>query len=580
MGINRASRISAAFLIFSMMIAFVSCDRNKNYISSISDYSTGAENSEIEQSSETSRYISETSGSDQSSVSAALSGESTESSANQDVSSAAYVSETQDNTKKTLKDFGAKGDGVSDDSAAFMKAATFDSNGTYTLAEGKYRISKAFSLPQGISLKFLPGAEAVIDRNITVTFNCKIEAGIYRIFSGEGKVEGSVLSPGYPQWFGASGNGTTDDTAAFNKAVSCLTIINIPYTPLGYKVSEVRIARPVTIRGTGAVQPLIKTVASSSKIFLISSSGVTIADLSFSGGSSKNSVGIYFDVTKKNIENIVLENLYATNFGSFVTDSGKGDYSAASVTLHHVRADANRYIGFHLRAFAEKVVLKDVLVNNLAAGSYHAAPGIYISDARGLQLDDVDVAGGAYNGTGGDGIRLERCSDLTADRVMVDYVNGWSLELLNCDSAYIYDYVGSLYERGGIHIKDCSNLNFIVTKANGINSSAYMAPEAAVKIENSQDILFENLIVQYNLADALQIHDSLRVTIKNLVSTNNAGISYKETGTSDHNQLQSAGFRSNRGSLQYIQTGANSKIFAITLNNGSFIREVSGASQR
>ncbi|MHB8963831.1 MAG: right-handed parallel beta-helix repeat-containing protein [Saccharofermentanales bacterium] len=580
MCIKKTSRFLTVFLIFSVMIVFVSCDRNENERTSNSNYSTGADNSEIEQRSETSRYFSEISGSDLSSVSDTLSGESSESIASKDVSSAAYVSETQDNTKQTLKDFGAKGDGVSDDSAAFVKAAAFDANGTYTLTEGKYRISKAFSLPQGISLKFLPGAETVIDRNITVTFNCKIEAGIYRIFSGEGKVEGSIRSPGYPQWFGASGNGTTDDTVAFNKAVACLTIMNIPYMPLGYKVSEVRLARPVIIRGTGAVQPLIKTVASTSKIFLISSSGVTITDLSFSGGSSKSSVGIYFDVTQRNIENIVLENLYATNFGSFVADSGKGVYSAASVTLHHVRADANRDIGFNLRVFAEDVVLKDVLVNNLPAGSYHAAPGIYISDAKGLQMDDVDVAGGAYDGTGGDGIRLVRCSDITADRIMVDYVNGWSLELLNCDSAYIYDYVGSLYERGGIHIKDCSNLNFIVTKANGINTSAYLAPEAAVKIENSQDIFFENLIIQYNLADALQIHDSFRVTIRNLVSRNNAGVSYKETGNSDHNQLQSAAFRSNRGSLQYIQTGTNSKIIAATLNNGSFIREVSGVSQR
>jgi len=160
---------------------------------------------------------------------------------------------------------------------------------------------------------------------------------------------------------------------------------------------------------------------------------------------------------------------------------------------------------------------------------------------------------------------------------MVDYVNGWSLVLLNCNSANNYVYVGSLYEQGGIYIKDCSNLNFMVTKANGINSSIYLGPEVAVKIEDSQDILFENLITQYNLADALNIHDSLRVTIRNFISTNNNSISYKETGISDYNQLQSTAFRRDRGSLQYVQICTNSKILALTLKNGSFIKEVRGA---
>lgn len=81
------------------------------------------------------------------------------------------------------------------------------------------------TIPTTVTLRFLTGGEVVTAPSKTLTINGPIEAGKQLLFSGDGTVTRSSTSglTVYPEWFGAIGNGATnDDGIAIRKATTFL----------------------------------------------------------------------------------------------------------------------------------------------------------------------------------------------------------------------------------------------------------------------------------------------------------------------------------------------------------------------
>lgn len=105
-------------------------------------------------------------------------------------------------------------------------AAIGSNNATLRVPPGPHNIAADLSIPANVSLKAERGAVLAVATGKTLTINGPLEAGPYQIFSctGTGQV---VFGPGavkeaYGEWWGAKGDGATDDTAAFTAAMKAL----------------------------------------------------------------------------------------------------------------------------------------------------------------------------------------------------------------------------------------------------------------------------------------------------------------------------------------------------------------------
>lgn len=156
-----------------------------------------------------------------------------------------------------VKNYGAMGDGSTDDRAAFVSAAAaVGSHGTLYLPTGTYRIASNLTLANALRIKFEEGAIIKPDNGVMVSLTAVEARGAQQIFdvSVGGSIQlvppvyGATTAAGLPNtnmlyvtWFGAKGDSTTDDTLAFQGAVNAAgpgTTIFIPNTTFPYIISS------------------------------------------------------------------------------------------------------------------------------------------------------------------------------------------------------------------------------------------------------------------------------------------------------------------------------------------------------
>jgi hypothetical protein len=123
----------------------------------------------------------------------------------------------------SVKDFGAVGDGTTNDTAA-IQAAFASGAGQVLFPIGTYRlVANSLATP---TIQMTSGAMISVDSGYTLTLSGGLIAPISQIFTGVGTVTFGTapISCAYPEWFGAVGNGTTNDSAAIQKAIDAFPI--------------------------------------------------------------------------------------------------------------------------------------------------------------------------------------------------------------------------------------------------------------------------------------------------------------------------------------------------------------------
>jgi hypothetical protein len=142
-----------------------------------------------------------------------------------------------------VKAFGAKGDGSTDDSGAITMAINSGA-GIVLFPVGTYMVSNNVTFPSSVAVQFVDGALLSPSSNVVITINGPIiAADAQHIFAGTGSVavEPIMLTHVSCRWWGATGDGSTDDTAAIQAAITALASAKggTLYFPVGtYKITQ------------------------------------------------------------------------------------------------------------------------------------------------------------------------------------------------------------------------------------------------------------------------------------------------------------------------------------------------------
>lgn len=97
-----------------------------------------------------------------------------------------------------------------------------------------------------------------------------VDAGAYQIFTGTGAVSLTTNGVAYPEWFGAVGNGATEESAVVQKAINCLSAGEVIFSGKTYVVANLQLKSYVNLTGKGATLKLPANAYASS----INGSGV------------------------------------------------------------------------------------------------------------------------------------------------------------------------------------------------------------------------------------------------------------------------------------------------------------------
>lgn len=177
-----------------------------------------------------------------------------------------------------VKQFQVIGDGATDDTAAIEAAidSLQPAGGELYFPPGTYRLGSDITFPANTTLVLERGALLVPDSGITVTIDGMIDAGLYPIFTAaadQGEVRGRMAGADiYPQWWGAQGNGTGDDTEAIQQAMNSLAhgggTLRLPAGT--YVISEglnINGLNQLNIIGAGVDVTILKSTSATADVF-------------------------------------------------------------------------------------------------------------------------------------------------------------------------------------------------------------------------------------------------------------------------------------------------------------------------
>ncbi|MFA6282365.1 MAG: right-handed parallel beta-helix repeat-containing protein [Candidatus Omnitrophota bacterium] len=186
--------------------------------------------------------------------------------------------------------------------------------GTLSFTTGSYKSSLDITFDSKINLKFNNFSNIAPATSKTITINSpeNIEAGIkQQIFAGAGSVSFATQGIVYPHWFGAKGDGTSDDSGAFNIMADSLSsggTIKIPYGT--YLLNQqVSFAQSTNMVGEGkqSILKLGTTITLPMLSFPANLSSIT--NLGIDGNVSGNTV-INNALVELNGDQITISNIY------------------------------------------------------------------------------------------------------------------------------------------------------------------------------------------------------------------------------------------------------------------------------
>jgi hypothetical protein len=347
----------------------------------------------------------------------------------------------------SVMDFGAVGNGIANDAAAFVLA---NNAGPFTIPAGTYRIATNLALTNPVSIE--AGAKIAVQTGVTFTFS-----GVQDTVS--------VSS------FGAVGNGTTNDSAAFQAAINSGAPVFVPYTASGFALEDT-ITLPAGSSITGdSFSNIISRVDTSEFVFEITGDDVDISGLRIDCSNVVGGTGaIRIRTDIQSIQRINIKNIftYRCNFG--LRDVNHASNIIVALSVSDFRMNQHQGPGFYFqRAFAyiEFSYCTVDYVNSPVIPNFVAYTLI---GNRGSSWDHVDTTGGTVTSAtlGNTGFFFYDSWAVWMNSCMADTVGGYGFDFSALNYYVIMQgCVASLCGRHGFAVTGGNEFQFSACSSRG-----------------------------------------------------------------------------------------------------------------
>ncbi|MDP4092219.1 MAG: hypothetical protein Q8920_02565 [Bacillota bacterium] len=295
--------------------------------------------------------------------------------------------------------YGANGNNTFDNSTVLNNIITgVGSNNTdLYFPKGIYKISGNITFPDNITLTFEKGAMLSVDNSKTVTINGQINAEMFQVFTGAGAVNGPANNPQiYPQWWGAKGDGSTDDSASLKKTIDSSTVNNTIFISNGsfnLNNNTINITKSLKISGSG--------ILNNAKLYITGTSNVEINGLttnnvylSISNSSNIKVLNNKFTNITKDIGGCISLNAGCTDIHIIGNSISNINYiTSASVYGCGVKLETSGAVG-----------TVEIDSNNFS--NIHGPAAIWIGGGTGLSIDDIKITNNIIQNTENFGIEF------------------------------------------------------------------------------------------------------------------------------------------------------------------------------
>ncbi|MHB1454181.1 MAG: right-handed parallel beta-helix repeat-containing protein [Saccharofermentanales bacterium] len=337
---------------------------------------------------------------------------------------------------------GAKGNNADDDTAAIEEAVSVasESNKRLFFDKGTYIINGNITIPSSTSVVFDEDSKLYLGKDAVVTFNARIIARDQMLFDGEGIVRINTETSGNPIWFGAKGDGISDDTSAFEKAFKSFDELALPFTEEGYVITSLPAFKnmSITSRDPGK-RATIKASKDCERLIYAEVGEFKITHLNFDMADAKKySTVLYFDTSKRYIEKIYVNNCTFTDAYNVFSDA-KSSNVMMFMHFEDIECYRSRNSTFDIEDFEGFIFIKRFKVDNSESFTAHdlkdGFPFIYIENVRGTIFEDVEVIGGGSDFTTETGflhpgnVEIGWLASVWWDRVKVSNTGGYGITI-------------------------------------------------------------------------------------------------------------------------------------------------------
>ncbi len=479
------------------------------------------------------------------------------------------VAVLQDKSRATIRQYGALGDGVTNDAPSVAAA---DNGGAVILPQGDYVIGADLSIKNKPTVK--SGAKFNVSSGFTLTVS-SIDAEIEQmVFDGAGSVSG--MQESWVDWFGAVADGATDDSDAVNKAIQATDgVVWFRKDDQGYVLNtSLELNKPITLDGVNRAKILCNEQIN---LFQVSSSDVTVQNLQITGIPAKAPNLFHLQTNTASIDRIFIRDLLTFSCARLVYDDNHATNTVISLYVEDVQHrlarersvflnDAFAFI-FFTRVSLDYVGVTDV-TTNVSAFS--------IANNQGCILTDVDVLGGEISGfSGRNGFNVEDSAAVFLRRCNADTMGGYGLRAVNVQGMRLETYTSSLCDQHGILIGgNTFDLQGVNVFAGGRNALSGIAAQHGIYITDSaSDISLSNVITKENTGEGVKTDGTTGVIISGLTARGNTGRGLILGGTT---ALASGVRFGGNSDGNYSLIGALQHMTSAQLNSGALVPNATG----